>query len=51
MTFGEVFLLTAVLEVVAYLIGDMLVLPRMNNTVTTIVDFVLARLFIDFMMV
>lgn len=42
MTFCEVFLLTAVLGIVAYLIGDMLVLPRTINTAATVVDFVLA---------
>ena len=41
MTFGEVFFLTAVLGILAYLIGDMLTLPRTNNTMATIADFVL----------
>lgn len=46
MTFGEVFLLSAVLGVAAYLIGDMLILPRTNNAIATIADFGLAWLII-----
>ncbi|GIO21458.1 YndM family protein [Oceanobacillus sp. J11TS1] len=42
MTFGEVLLLSVALGIVSYIIGDMLILPRSNNTVATIVDFVLA---------
>lgn len=33
MTFGEVFLLSLVLGIVAYLIGDLFILPRTNNLV------------------
>ncbi|WP_186580479.1 YndM family protein [Aquibacillus kalidii] len=46
MTFGEVFALTAVLGIVAYLVGDMFVLPRTNNTIATLADFGLAWLII-----
>ncbi|WP_246333746.1 YndM family protein [Thermoactinomyces mirandus] len=46
MTFGEVLFLSAVLGVAAYLIGDMLILPRTNNVVATIADFLLAWLII-----
>lgn len=42
MTFREVFMLSAVLGVLAYLIGDLFILPRTNNTVGTIADFLLA---------
>lgn len=46
MTFGEVLLLSAVLGIAAYVIGDILILPRTNNTVATIADFVLAGIVI-----
>lgn len=53
MSFGEVFVLTAVLGVTAYLIGDLLILPRTNNTIATIGDYVLTwgiiYMFIDAM--
>lgn len=42
MTFGEVLLLSAVLGLAAYVIGDMLILPRTNNAVATAADFGLA---------
>lgn len=42
MTFGEVFLLSLVLGIVAYLIGDLFILPRTNNLVATVADFILA---------
>ncbi|MGP4039702.1 YndM family protein [Gracilibacillus sp. D59] len=48
MTFGEVLLLTAVLGIAAYLIGDMLILPRTNNAVATVADFFLAWMIIYF---
>jgi hypothetical protein len=41
-SFGNVFLISLVLSIAAYLIGDMLILPRTNNTVATIADFGLA---------
>ncbi|WP_018933012.1 YndM family protein [Gracilibacillus lacisalsi] len=46
MTFGEVFLLTAVLGLAAYVIGDLLILPRTNNTLATVADFFIAWLII-----
>lgn len=46
MAFGEVLFLSAVLGVVAYIVGDMLILPRTNNTIATIADFVLAGVII-----
>ncbi|MBS4197816.1 YndM family protein [Lederbergia citri] len=39
MTFGNVFLITLVLGVVSYIIGDLIILPRTNNTVASIADF------------
>jgi Protein of unknown function (DUF2512) len=46
MAFSNIFLITLVLGVAAYLIGDLLILPRTNNTVATIADFGLAFLII-----
>ncbi|GAE92867.1 integral membrane protein [Gracilibacillus boraciitolerans JCM 21714] len=47
MTFGEVFLLSVILGVISYLIGgDMLILPKTNNTVATIADFGIAWIII-----
>lgn len=42
MTFTEVLLLTLIVGTLAYLIGDLFILPRSNNMVGTIADFVLA---------
>ena len=49
MAFSNIFLITLVLGVAAYLIGDLLILPRTNNTIATIADFGLA-LFIIWIM-
>ncbi|WP_431800968.1 YndM family protein [Halobacillus andaensis] len=49
MSFGNVFLITLVLGVLSYVIGDMMILPRTSNTVATISDFVLAFVVIYFM--
>ncbi|GAB2559131.1 YndM family protein [Gracilibacillus alcaliphilus] len=46
LTFAEVLLLSAILGVAAYLIGDMLILSRTNNIVATIADFGLAWIII-----
>lgn len=46
MSFGDVFLISLVLSVAAYIIGDLVVLPRTNNMVATIVDFGLAMMVI-----
>ncbi|WP_042221076.1 YndM family protein [Oceanobacillus manasiensis] len=42
MPFGDVLFITLTLGVVSYLIGDLFILPRTNNTVASISDFVLA---------
>jgi hypothetical protein len=44
--FRNVFLITLVLTVASYLIGDLGILPRTNNTVATIADFGLAFIII-----
>lgn len=49
MAFRNVFLISLVLTVAAYVIGDMLILRMTNNTVATIADFGLAFLVIWFM--
>ncbi len=46
MDFGEVLLLSAVLGIAAYIIGDILILPRTNNVLATIADFFIAWLII-----
>lgn len=40
-SFGNVFLITLVLSVVGYAIGDRMILSRTKNTTATIADFVL----------
>ncbi|MEK4441332.1 MULTISPECIES: DUF2512 family protein [unclassified Niallia] len=40
--FTNVFMITVVLGVLAYIIGDLLILPRTNNLVATLSDFGLA---------
>lgn len=42
LTFGRILFISLIVTVLAYLIGDMLILPRSNNTVATICDFILA---------
>lgn len=42
MSFGNVFVITILVGVSSYLLGDMLILPRTNNTVATIADVGLA---------
>lgn len=46
MSFQSIVLLTAVIGVVSYIIGDLLILPRSNNIVATATDFGLAFLLI-----
>ncbi|WP_338469461.1 DUF2512 family protein [Niallia sp. XMNu-256] len=46
MSFGNIFSISLVLTLAAYLIGDMLILPRTNNTMATVADFGLAFLVI-----
>ncbi|ENH95834.1 hypothetical protein J416_14016 [Gracilibacillus halophilus YIM-C55.5] len=48
-SFGNVLWITLVLGVLAYVLGDQLLLRRSNNTVSTISDFALAFLVIYFM--
>lgn len=42
MSFGMVFLISLALGASSYVLGDFLVLPRSNNFIATITDFVLA---------
>lgn len=42
LTFGRILFISLIVTVLAYLIGDMLILPHSNNTVATICDFILA---------
>ncbi|HAQ07333.1 MAG TPA: hypothetical protein DCR24_07370 [Bacillus bacterium] len=42
MSFTNVFLISLVLGVTSYVIGDLFLLPRTNNTIATIADFGLA---------
>ena len=46
MSFGNVLSISVVLTLAAYLIGDMLILRRTNNTMATIADFGIAFLVI-----
>lgn len=46
MAFSNILLISLVLGVAAYIIGDLLILPRTNNTVATLADFGLAFLVI-----
>lgn len=49
MSFWNVFLVTLVLGVVSYFVGDKWILPRTNNLVASIADFGLAYLIIYYM--
>ncbi|XZF77004.1 YndM family protein [Bacillus sp. AL-1R] len=49
MAFRNVFLITLVLGVIAYIVGDMLILSKTNNTVATIADVGIAFLIIWYM--
>lgn len=49
MSFGNVFFISLVLSLASYIIGDLIVLPRTNNTFATAADFGLAFLVIWFM--
>ncbi|WP_279401869.1 DUF2512 family protein [Piscibacillus salipiscarius] len=48
-SFGNVLMISVVLTLVSYL-GDAFILPRTNNTVATITDFILAYVVIYFML-
>lgn len=39
-SFGNVFLITLLWGIISYLGGDLLILPRTNNTIATSVDYV-----------
>ncbi|MCY8859398.1 DUF2512 family protein [Bacillus atrophaeus] len=43
-TFGDTLLMTIVLGLVSYLLGDLYVLPKWNNMIATVADFGLAFL-------
>ncbi len=45
-SFGDIFTISLVLGVASYVIGDLIILPRTNNTVATIADFGMALLVI-----
>ena len=42
LTFGDILYISAAVTILAYIIGDLLILSATNNTVATISDFVLA---------
>ncbi|MFD2627498.1 YndM family protein [Oceanobacillus kapialis] len=42
MPFGDILFITLTLGILSYLIGDLFILPRTNNTVATLSDFGLA---------
>src|SRR5690606_11157260 len=46
MSFGSVFMISLVLGITSYIIGDLFLLRRTNNTIATIADFGLALLVI-----
>ncbi|MCP3027817.1 DUF2512 family protein [Halobacillus sp. A5] len=48
-SFGSVFLITLVLGIVSYVLGDRIILPRTSNTIATISDYVLAFVLIYLM--
>ncbi|MBM7553120.1 YndM family protein [Thalassobacillus pellis] len=49
MAFRNVFLITVVLGLLSYVIGDRMILPRTNNTMASVADFGLAFVVIYFM--
>ncbi len=42
LTFGDILYISAAVTILAYIIGDLLILSATNNTVATISDFVLS---------
>ncbi|WP_082233375.1 YndM family protein [Halobacillus massiliensis] len=48
-SFGNVFLISLVLGVISYVLGDLIILPRTSNTIASIADFALAYFVIYFM--
>lgn len=49
-SFLTIFWITLVLGIVAYVVGDLLILPRTNNTIATIADFLLAYVLLYFLL-
>lgn len=49
MSFVNVFIITAILGITAYILGDMVILPRSSNMIATAADFGLAFLLIWFL--
>lgn len=49
-SFLTIFWITLVLGIVAYVVGDLLILPRTNNTIATIADFILAYVLLYFLL-
>ncbi|MFB9972862.1 DUF2512 family protein [Allobacillus sp. SKP2-8] len=47
--FMSVFWVTLILSIASYLIGDLLILPRTNNMVASVVDFVMSFALIYFL--
>lgn len=43
-SFGDILTISFILTITAYLVGDLLILPRFGNTAATIADFGLAYL-------
>jgi uncharacterized membrane protein YobD (UPF0266 family) len=48
-TFGDVFLISLLLGAIAYVLGDLILLPRTSNTLAALADFGLAFILIYFM--
>ncbi len=46
LSFGQILLISATVTIIAYIIGDIGILPMSNNTIATLVDFALAWLII-----
>lgn len=42
LSFGDILLVSLIVTAVAYLVGDLLILPQTNNTIATLVDFALS---------
>ncbi|WP_062108047.1 YndM family protein [Bacillus niameyensis] len=49
MSFGNVFLITLILGVASYIMGDLLLLPRTNNSIASMADFGLSFIVIWFL--
>lgn len=49
MSFENVFIIAALLGIIGYILGDMIILPKSSNVIATAADFSLAFLFIWFL--